>query len=175
MIDKSIENVLNKEGRNIVIPADLVATVGVDNNLQHAFLVLTKVKYAKIPVVDNRNHLKGMLSLPMITEQMLQNSGINSEVLNTIKVKDIMETNVKTVHDKNDFEMILGALVDENFLPLVNQENEFLGIITRRELFKQFNFLVHNYSKYYVALHAYMQVPEHSVTSKQRLKKQNYS
>ena len=37
-----------------MIPASLVATVNQSNSLDHAFLVLTKDRYAKIIVVDNK-------------------------------------------------------------------------------------------------------------------------
>ena len=87
MIDKPIETVMRESNRDILIPADLVATVNQDNNLQHVFMVLTKVKYAKIPVLDNDNHFK--------------------------------------------------------------------GIITRRELFKEINYLAHNFNKRYIALPVY--------------------
>ncbi len=35
MIDKPIETVMRESKRDILIPADLVATVNEDNNLQH--------------------------------------------------------------------------------------------------------------------------------------------
>ena len=44
---------------------------GFENNpLSHAFLVLTKVRYAKIPVLDHDSKF-GLISLPMITDTML--------------------------------------------------------------------------------------------------------
>jgi len=39
--------------------------------------------------------------------------------------------------------------VDEPFIPLVDDDKVFQGIITRRELLKRINFLAHNLHKYY--------------------------
>ncbi|MCT2885596.1 cyclic-di-AMP-binding protein CbpB, partial [Lentilactobacillus parabuchneri] len=119
MIDKPIETVMRESQRDILIPADLVATVNENNDLQHVFMVLTKVKYAKIPVLDNSNHFKGLVSLPMITELMLQDTGITSRPLESMKVKQIMQTDVPTIYERDNLEAIMRYLVDENFLVYV--------------------------------------------------------
>ena len=155
MIDKPIETVMRESHRDILIPADLVATVNQDNDLQHVFMVLTKVKYAKIPVLDNDNHFMGLVSLPMITELMMQDTGITSRPLESVKVKQIMQKAVPTIYERDNLEAILRYLVDENFLVYVDSENHFKGIITRRELFKEINYLAHNFNKHYIALPVY--------------------
>ncbi|GAA2977168.1 cyclic-di-AMP-binding protein CbpB [Lentilactobacillus parakefiri] len=155
MIDKPIETVMRESHRDILIPADVVATVNQDNDLQHVFMVLTKVKYAKIPVLDNDNHFMGLVSLPMITELMMQDTGINSRPLDAIKVKQIMQKDVPTIYERDNLEAILRYLVDENFLVYVYSENHFKGIITRRELFKEINYLAHNFNQHYIALPVY--------------------
>ncbi|GAY73173.1 cyclic-di-AMP-binding protein CbpB [Lentilactobacillus kosonis] len=155
MIDKPIEVVLRKSHRKPMIDADLVATVNENARLSHGFLVLTKVKYAKIPVLDNNNHFKGLLSLQMITERMLTNEEISSEPLQDLLVKDVMQTGAPVVKDPEDLEIIMRYLEDENFLPVVDDNEEFIGICTRREVMKQFNFLTHNFSERYVALPVY--------------------
>ncbi|WP_268913209.1 cyclic-di-AMP-binding protein CbpB [Lentilactobacillus sp. SPB1-3] len=155
MIDKPIEAVLRKSERQPMIDADLVATVNENAKLSHSFLVLTKVKYAKIPVLNNDNQFKGMLSLQMITEKMLTNEEISSEPLHDLLVKDVMQTGVPVVKDPDDIEIIMHYLEDENFLPVVDDNNKFLGICTRREIMKQFNYLTHNFTDNYVALPAY--------------------
>lgn len=158
MIDKPIETVMRESKRDILIPADLVATVNEDNNLQHVFLVLTKIKYAKIPVLDKQNHFKGLVSLSMIAEQMLQDTGITTRPLESMKVKQVMQKKVPTIYERDNLEAILRYLEDENFfLPYVDSNNEFKGIITRREIFKELNYLAHNFSKHYIALPVYMQ------------------
>ncbi|KRM93698.1 cystathionine beta-synthase (CBS) domain protein [Lentilactobacillus senioris DSM 24302 = JCM 17472] len=151
MIEPSIEDVMNRSERDIVIPAEMVATVNENNNLQHVFLVLSKIKYSKIPVLDNDNHFKGLISLAMITDQMLTNEGIDGHRLENILVKDVMQTDVHAIYERENLEVILRYLVDENFLPYIDEDDVFKGIITRREILKEINFLTHNYDKYYHA------------------------
>lgn len=138
---------LSQREYKFVIPAEIVANVQEDNNLEHALLVLTKVKYAKIPVLDNKQHFKGLISLAMITETMLGLTGIDPSDLAKIKVKDVMQTDVKTIQQPYNMEEILHLLVDQTFLAVTDEENIFRGILTRREIMKAVNYLAHDLEK----------------------------
>lgn len=137
----------NKE--HFVIPASRVATVQADNSLTHAFLVLTKVRYSKIPVLAANDQFVGLLSMPMITETMLGLEHLSFEKLDELCVGDVMQKDVATVENPYDAEKVLHLLVDNPFLPVVASTGEFTGIVTRREWMKTFNFLTHNIGKEY--------------------------
>lgn len=149
MLIQPVEDLLSHNADHYLIPADVVANVQTDNNLYHAFLVLTKVKYSKIPVLDHGGHFEGLVSLPLITEQMLGFDQLNTEILLQKRVCDVMETQVKTVHDVDDVEETLHLMIDNPFVPVVDEQQIFQGIVTRREFMKSFNFLTHEIGKQY--------------------------
>ena len=149
MLIQPVADLLSRNADHYLIPADMVANVQTDNNLYHAFLVLTKIKYSKIPVLDHSGHFEGLVSLPLITEQMLGFDQLNTEVLLQQRVQDVMETQVKTVHDVDDVEATLHLMIDNPFVPVVDDDNLFEGIVTRREFMKSFNFLTHEIGKQY--------------------------
>lgn len=149
MLIQPVADLLSRNADHYLIPADMVANVQTDNNLYHAFLVLTKIKYSKIPVLDHSGHFEGLVSLPLITEQMLGFDQLNTEVLLQQRVQDVMETQVKTVHDVDDVEATLHLMIDNPFVPVVDDDNLFEGIVTRREFMKSFNFLTHEIAKQY--------------------------
>ncbi|GAJ27441.1 CBS domain protein [Liquorilactobacillus sucicola DSM 21376 = JCM 15457] len=149
MIAKPVEHMLNERQDHFLIPAEIVANVQETNHLDHAFLVLTKVRYSKIPVLDNEQHFKGLLSLPMITETMLGMNGIDATKLGRKTVGDVMERDAPTITLPYDFEEILHLLVDQPFLVVVNQDGIFTGIVTRREVMKSFNYVAHDLDKDY--------------------------
>lgn len=149
MLIQPVEDLLSRNADHYLIPADVVANVQTDNNLYHAFLVLTKVKYSKIPVLDHGGHFEGLVSLPLITEQMLGFDQLNTEILLQKRVCDVMETQVKTVHDVDDVEETLHLMIDNAFVPVVDEQQIFQGIVTRREFMKSFNFLTHEIGKQY--------------------------
>lgn len=149
MLIQPVADLLSRNADHYLIPADMVANVQTDNNLYHAFLVLTKIKYSKIPALDHSGHFEGLVSLPLITEQMLGFDQLNTEVLLQQRVQDVMETQVKTVHDVDDVEATLHLMIDNPFVPVVDDDNLFEGIVTRREFMKSFNFLTHEIGKQY--------------------------
>ncbi|MCI1893752.1 MAG: CBS domain-containing protein [Lactobacillus sp.] len=149
MINQVIENMMTENRSHFLIPGDMIASVSEDNSLRHAFLVLTKVRYAKIPVLDNQDHFKGLISLPQITDKMLGLDDITAAPLDQYCVKDVMETGVVTIDDPYDIEEVLHALVDSAFLPVVQKDGTFTGIVTRREVMKGINYIGHNIDKEY--------------------------
>ncbi len=90
MISAAIQRVLAEKSGSFLIPASKIAIVEEDNPLYHALLILTKVKYAKIPVLNKKGQITGLLSLAMITDKMLDLDGISVKPLNKYKVKDVM-------------------------------------------------------------------------------------
>lgn len=146
MLNPVIANMLIENRHHFMISADMVATVSENNPLSHAFLVLTKVRYAKIPVLDHDSKFKGLISLPMITETMLGLDHMSFNSLDTMTVKDVMQTEVATIHDPYDLENVLHLLVDNPFIPVV-QDGYFTGIVTRREVMKGINNIGHNIDK----------------------------
>jgi predicted transcriptional regulator len=146
MLNPVIANMLIENRHHFMISADMVATVSEDNPLSHAFLVLTKVRYAKISVLDHDSKFKGLISLPMITETMLGLDHMSFNSLDTMTVKDVMQTEVATIDDPYDLENVLHLLVDNPFIPVV-QDGYFTGIVTRREVMKGINNIGHNIDK----------------------------
>ncbi|OJG90304.1 hypothetical protein RV16_GL001705 [Enterococcus saccharolyticus] len=132
-----------------LVPADNVATVLYSHPLEHALLVLSKVGYAKIPVLDSEDHLVGLISLANIVDKMMGLTGFDMNQIEGLTVADVMEVNVPTIQNKDDLEDILHLLVQGSFLPVVNEDNVFEGIITRKEILKAVNHLVHELEKRY--------------------------
>lgn len=145
MFSPALTKLIKEEPGHFLVPASRIAFVEADNPLYHAFLILTKVKYAKIPVLDHDNHVVGLISLAMITNKMLTTDDISIEPLSTLQVKDVMQTDFpKLKEDNTEIETQLNMLLNHNFIAVINQDNQFQGLITRREWIKTFNYLGHN-------------------------------
>ncbi|WP_167628931.1 cyclic-di-AMP-binding protein CbpB [Listeria valentina] len=127
-----------------MISAEKVAHVQLGNNLEHALLVLTKCGYSVIPVLDYNFKLYGLISAAMITEAILGLEKIEFERLETLKVEDVMQTDIPVVKENFDAERVVSMLVDAPFISVVNEEQEFQGILTRRVILKQVNRFIHS-------------------------------
>lgn len=64
----------------------------------------------------------------MITDKMLDLDGISVKPLNKYQVKDVMETDFVSINfTEKDIETQLHLLVDNNFLPVVDDQGAFKG------------------------------------------------
>ena len=145
MIAKAAQRMIEERESKFLIPSEIVANVQEDNHLDHAFLVLTKVKYAKIPVLDSEQH-----SLAMITDTMLGLNGIDPSRLSRMKVKEVMQKDVPVITLPYNIEEIMHLLIDQPFLVVVDDEGCFTGIVTRREIMKSVNYMIHDLEKQYL-------------------------
>jgi predicted transcriptional regulator len=121
-----------------IISSEKVAHVQIGNNAEHALLVLTKTGYSSIPVLDSKYHLKGLLSMQMITDSILGLEHIEYERLADLKVDEIMQTDIPTIKTSHRFQRGLDLLIDHTFLCVTEDDGTFAGILTRRVILKQF-------------------------------------
>ncbi|MDH6363030.1 putative transcriptional regulator [Enterococcus sp. PF1-24] len=149
MISSAVQNLMLENEDTFLIPADNVANVMVNNPLNHALLVLSQVKYSKIPVLDKGDRFVGLLSLSDVVEKMLELKAINIESVDGFTVADVMEVGVPTLSETWELEDLLHLLVDAAFLPVVDEEKTFKGIVTRKEVLKAVNRTFHELDKNY--------------------------
>ncbi|MHC5248038.1 cyclic-di-AMP-binding protein CbpB [Enterococcus sp. LJL120] len=143
MIGATVKDLMLEGQEDFMIPAENVANVMYMNPLTHALLVLSQVKYSKIPVLGKGDRFVGLVSLSDIVEKMLDLNAINVETLEQCTVADVMEVGVPVVQENWDLEDVLHLLVDASFLPVVDEERIFKGIITRKEILKAVNRTLH--------------------------------
>ncbi len=149
LIGPSTQALLLENQDNFLVPADNVATVMYQHSLDHALLVLTNVGYTKIPVLDKDDRFMGLIGLNDIVKKMVSLTSIDTDHLAGLTVADVMEIGVDTVGEDADLEDILHLLVNNSFLPMVDENRIFLGIITRKEILKCTNHLVHELERQY--------------------------
>lgn len=152
MLGTSVRELLLEKQENFLIRAENVANVMCLNPLNHALLVLSQVKYSKIPVLDKGDRFVGLISLSAIVERMFELTTINLDQLSELTVADVMEVNIPTVDENWDLEEVLHLLVDVPFLPVVDEKQCFKGIITRKELLKAVNHMAHEIERRHIIL-----------------------
>ncbi|EOT44457.1 cyclic-di-AMP-binding protein CbpB [Enterococcus columbae] len=149
MIGKHVQALLTETEDTFLIPAANVATLLYNHPLEHAMLILTNVGYSKIPVLDSEDHLVGLISLADIMQEISGLTGFDMQRLEVLTVADVMEVKVPKMTEKDDLETLLRRLVNEPFLPYVDQNNVFLGIFTRKAILKSVNHMVHEIESRY--------------------------
>ena len=149
MIHKRIQELLLEDRDKLFIDAEKVAILQEDHTLEHAMLVLTNVRYSLIPVLNKENKIVGLISLAMILHKITGVEQIHMNQLAKYKVREVMRTEFPIIHQDTQVEDVLNELVDESFICIGNEEDEFVGIVTRKELLKRINFMVHELTREY--------------------------
>ncbi|WP_286170527.1 cyclic-di-AMP-binding protein CbpB [Bacillus sp. NTK071] len=130
----------------LIISAEKVAHVQLNNPLEHAMLILIKSGYSSIPVLDTQYRLKGLISQPLILDSILGIERIEFEKLSEYVVEDVMNTEIPCINEKEGFFKGLKLSIDHPFLCVVDDEFIFKGILTRRALLKFVNRYLHESS-----------------------------
>lgn len=143
MISEVVEELLLENSDCFLIPDDKVIHVMDENTLDHAILVLTQASYNKIVVLNREGKIVGLLGLSDIVNRMFDLTKIDPANLEGLLVSDVMSTDVPTITDPFDVEVILSKLVDNPFLAVVDEYDSFTGIVTRKEVLKSVNHMVH--------------------------------
>ncbi|PKR78465.1 CBS domain-containing protein [Halalkalibacillus sediminis] len=124
--------------QEMMIDADKVAHVQLQNPLEHALLVLAKTGYNAVPVLDLNSRFCGIISKSNIIEAMFGVERIEVEQLNEKIVKDAMDQDIPTLHEEDTLEKALHVLIDYTFVCVIDQQQQMTGILTRRQMLKQF-------------------------------------
>lgn len=133
----------------LIKPADELAVVGANHTLDHALLLMTRNKYSLVPVIDEKSKLQGLISLAIIMDAIMDIEDVKFDKLGDIRVKDVMETDYPTVTVDYDLENVLRKLVNNGFISVIDDEGILLGIITRQEILRGTNRILHNFEKVY--------------------------
>lgn len=149
MISKEIKSFLIDDEKSLVKPAEEVAVVGLKNRLNHALLILTSDKYAVVPVLDDQSKMRGLVSMPIIMQSIMNIEDVQFEKLAEIEVREVMDTDYPYVHEDYELEDVLRMLVNHAFITVVDEQNNFKGIITRSEILKGTNRIAHDLEKRY--------------------------
>lgn len=131
----------------VIISSEKVAHVQVGNSLEHALLVLTKSGYSAIPVLNPKFQLQGLISTSMILDKILGLERIEFEHLQDKKVEEVMSKDLPLLKTSDNLAKGLEAVVDHPFVCVVDDQNTFEGILTRRAILKQLNKNIRRHNK----------------------------
>ena len=149
LIGKNFTKLFNRPTKNLMIPASQVAVVNENDSLLHAILVLSSSGYQIIPVIDENNCIRGLISIPQIVKSFDNLSLFNEDKLAEIKVKEAMNQVVPILFDNYELEDVISLLIDNNFVCVTLKNGYFLGIIPRKVVLERFTQVAHNLEKEY--------------------------
>lgn len=104
---------------------------------------LRRSGFTAIPVIDDEDRYVGVVSEGDFLWRLLENGdespNITIKSLEEMPVRDIIQLGkVKAVCIDTDMEELFGQARNQNFVPVVDDRNVFIGLVTRRDIIRYF-------------------------------------
>lgn len=104
---------------------------------------LRRSGYAAIPVIDREDRYVGVVSEGDFLWRILESNeglrGVTRKNVERMTLRDIVQHDkVKAVCIDTNMEQLLGQAQVQNFVPVVDDRNVFIGLITRSDIIKYF-------------------------------------
>ena len=113
------------------------------HNADHAILLLSQMTYTRVPVVTDEKKFVGTIGLRDILAYQME-QGLSQEAMADTDIVHMTKKDVAVVAPDYTLTDVLHKLVDESFLPVVDKDGIFQGIITRKSILKAVNALLHD-------------------------------
>ncbi|HEL0613644.1 TPA: CBS domain-containing protein [Streptococcus equi subsp. zooepidemicus] len=148
MIAKEFEAFLISHLDSYLIPAEELAIFINTHNADHVMLLLVSNGFSRVPVITKEKQYVGTISISdMMTYQAKRQ--LTDWEMTQINIGDMVNTKIETINVTSSLTEIMHKLVDFPFLPVVNDDNRFIGIITRKSILKAVNSLLHDFTDEY--------------------------
>lgn len=144
-----------------------VISVSPDTSIFNAAKIISEHNFDGLPVIDNDNRLVGIITeYDLITRTSTVNTSFLQKILSEIgakkedsikdvledskeeissmKVSDIMNKNPLTLREDVNFEEVIAAFIAHhrvNPIPIVDNENRVVGIVSRFDVLRPLNLL----------------------------------
>lgn len=115
-----------------------VAHLHSDNTVEHALERMESFQYSAVPIIDRSGHYKGTITEGDLLWYIRKHS-IDPEDLETVSVMDVQHRNDnRAVTIDANIEDLMSASLVQNFVPVVDDDDIFIGIVKRKDIISYF-------------------------------------
>lgn len=107
----------------------------IDATMRQVIERMERHGYTAIPLIDNNGVYIGTLTEGDLLWKLKNTDGLSFENTNEIKIKDVeRRVNHKSVSINSDMDSLISLAISQNFVPVVDDEGIFIGIIKRSDI-----------------------------------------
>jgi acetoin utilization protein AcuB len=136
---------LMKEGVNqmnatmYMIPVGKLELSKESESVRETLEKMKEGSFKTLPVVDNSNHFIGVIHESSLYEAYFYNEVDIEEFMNA-EIRPLVKKDIESIHKNADFLQVILSMekMDIHFLPCVDDQQRFLGIVTRNNIFQAF-------------------------------------
>ena len=106
-----------------------------DSTLFKAIQTLEKHNYYAVPVINKKGRYLGVITANDILGCIKENFDLSVKSSADFPVKNVNRLkDVKAINANTTMEEIVIVAMDQNFVPVIDDDGNFIGIITRKEI-----------------------------------------
>ena len=118
-------------------PKAMCSHVMADDTLRQALARMESARYAALPIVDKKGEYCGTLTEGDVLWALKNKCNLDIHAAEHIRIMDIPHRKDNTpVKVDAAMEDLIERASSQNFIPVVDDKNTFIGIVTRRSIIK---------------------------------------
>jgi len=133
-MDQFRDQIMSKEIGSLIVPVENVITIKSNWNLEKALSKLMESGWSSVPVLNEENEVAGVISKSEILEYARMEKVPYYLDFRRKFVHDAMKQNIPMLSDDTILRYGIELLVDWPYLPIINHDRKFIGILTRRSI-----------------------------------------
>lgn len=123
----------------IMMPYHKLACISLDNTVEEAMKIIDEQGLLSLPVVKEREFI-GVLSKQYLFEEYFKNFTGTKEAFMQRRVEEFMKAKMDTIGENTRIEEAAALFITSKvrFIPITNDRNMLLGIVTQQAVFKEY-------------------------------------
>lgn len=119
----------------IMTPKVFTVLLHENNTVKQGYKIMREKGYTAIPVLDCDEHYVGAITEGDFLRFLMDNEQESCEVRDNTKIGEIIRRNFcRPIHIDADEDAVINAIIQQNFVPVVDSQEALCGIVTRRKL-----------------------------------------
>lgn len=109
------------------------------NTMRQAMERMEYHTYTAIPILDDKGRYIGTLTEGDLLWKLKNTPNLDFKSMSKVNIADIfLHSNIKPVHIDANVEDLVATAIEQNFVPVIDDDNIFIGIIKRSDIIKYF-------------------------------------
>ena len=122
-----------------LIPKAQICYLYEDYTIRQALEVLSQKRFSVVPIISRDGDYKGSISEGDILYAIKDTPNFDIKVDEKSKICEIKRLrSYQAININADINDLILLSLDQNFVPVVDDRNKFIGIVTRKDIIKSF-------------------------------------
>lgn len=121
---------------HFLMPKAQVAYLQIESTVRQGLEKMRYHGFSAIPVIDRDGHYKGTVTEGDFLWALYNDAAPDLKRLEKTELRSIMRKNYSAINAGASIDEILSTAVNQNFVPVVDDRNIFIGIITRKAIIR---------------------------------------